>query len=131
MGEFGIGQPVPRTEDPRLLRGNGRYGDDIKLPGQAYGYFLRSPHAHAKILKIDTEAAKAAPGVLLVLTGADWDKTGYTDFPVLVPRQKRDGTPMGRAPRKGADRRPRAHGRRRGGVRGRRDAGAGEGCRRD
>ena len=101
MGEFGIGQPVPRTEDPRLLRGNGRYGDDVVLPGQVYGYVLRSPHAHAKIRNIDTAAAKAAPGVLLVLTGADWDRTGYTDFPVLVPRQKRDGSPMGRAPRKG------------------------------
>ena len=71
MGEFGMGQPVPRFEDPRLVRGEGRYVGDIILPGMAFGYVLRSPHAHAKIRSIDTTAAKAAPGVLCVLTGAD------------------------------------------------------------
>src|ERR1700751_5223912 len=72
MGEFAIGQPVSRFEDPRLLRGGGRYVDDIVLPGMAFGHVLRSPHAHARIRKIDTQAAKAAPGVLAVLTGDDW-----------------------------------------------------------
>jgi carbon-monoxide dehydrogenase large subunit len=94
MGEFGIGQPVPRTEDPRLLRGGGQYGDDFVLANQAHGYILRSPHAHAKINAIDTSAARAAPGVLAVLTGEDWNKEQFGAFPVMVPRQKRDGTPM-------------------------------------
>jgi carbon-monoxide dehydrogenase large subunit len=69
--KFGIGQPVSRFEDPRLIRGGGRYVDDMALPGMAFGYVLRSPHAHAKIRSIDVTAAKAAPGVLAVLTGAD------------------------------------------------------------
>jgi len=62
MGEFGIGQPVPRTEDPRLLRGGGKYADDLEFARQAHGYILRSPHAHADIDSIDTAAAEAAPG---------------------------------------------------------------------
>ena len=99
MGEFGIGQPVPRTEDPRLLRGGGQYGDDFVLANQAHGYILRSPHAHAKINAIDTTAAKRAPGILTVLTGEDWDKEQFSPFPVMVPRQKRDGSPMHRGPR--------------------------------
>ena len=76
MGEFAIGQPVPRFEDPRLLQGGGRYVDDMVLPGMAFGYVLRSPHAHARIRKIDTAKAKAAPGVLAVLTGDDWQGRG-------------------------------------------------------
>jgi carbon-monoxide dehydrogenase large subunit len=99
MGEFGIGQPVPRTEDPRLLQGRGQYGDDFAIGRQCYGYLLRSPHANAKILSIDTSAAKSAPGVQLVLTGEDWDATGFSPFPIAVPRQKRDGSPMFTAPR--------------------------------
>jgi carbon-monoxide dehydrogenase large subunit len=99
MGEFGIGQPVLRTEDPRLLQGRGQYGDDFVMPNQATGYILRSPHAHAIIKSIDALAAKQAPGVLLVLTGKDWDDGGFGPFPVLVPRQKRDGSPMHPAPR--------------------------------
>jgi aerobic carbon-monoxide dehydrogenase large subunit len=69
--KFGIGQPVPRTEDPRFLKGKGRYVADIQPANTAHGFVLRSPHAHAAIKSIDTSAAKAAPGVLLVLTGAD------------------------------------------------------------
>jgi aerobic carbon-monoxide dehydrogenase large subunit len=69
--KFGIGQPVPRTEDPRFLKGNGLYTDDVAPPFQAYGHVLRSPHAHARIKSIDTAQAKKSPGVLLVLTGAD------------------------------------------------------------
>src|SRR5436309_14771660 len=69
--KFGIGQPVPRTEDPRFLKGKGRYVADIMPVNLAHAYVLRSPHAHAAIKSIDTSAAKATPGVLAVLTGAD------------------------------------------------------------
>ena len=82
MGEFAIGQSVSRFEDPRLLRGGGRYVGDMVLPGMAFGYVLRSPHAHARIRTIDTAKAKAAPGVLAVLTGADWQASGWGDLPV-------------------------------------------------
>ena len=61
---FAIGQPVPRNEDPILLRGEGRYTDDVSLPGQAYGVMVRSRHAHGVIRGIDTAAARAMPGVL-------------------------------------------------------------------
>ena len=71
MAKFGIGQAVRRVEDARFLTGQGRYVDDIVLPGMCHGVMLLSPHAHARIGKIDIAKAKAAPGVLLVLTGAD------------------------------------------------------------
>ena len=94
MGEFAIGQGVSRFEDPRLVRGGGRYIDDIKLPGMAYGVVLRSPHAHAKIKSIDTTAAKAAPGVLAVLTAADRKAAGFGDLPAPGGLKRRDGSPM-------------------------------------
>jgi carbon-monoxide dehydrogenase large subunit len=72
-----IGQPLPRLEDRRFVTGNGRYTDDISVEGQVYASFLRSPHAHAKILSIDTEAARNAPGVLAVLVGQDYLDAGY------------------------------------------------------
>jgi aerobic carbon-monoxide dehydrogenase large subunit len=93
MGEFAIGQSVPRFEDPRLLRGGGQYVDDIVLPRMAFGHVLRSPHAHAKIRKIDIAAAKAAPGVLAVLTGEDWIKSGWGNMPVPATHKRRDGSP--------------------------------------
>ncbi len=71
MAKFGIGQAVRRVEDQRFLTGAGRYVDDIVLPGMCHGVNLLSPHAHARIKSIDIARAKAAPGVLLVLTGAD------------------------------------------------------------
>jgi len=71
MAKFGIGQAVRRVEDARFLTGAGRYVDDIVLPGMCHGVNLLSPHAHAKIKTIDISKAKAAPGVLLVLTGKD------------------------------------------------------------
>ncbi|HYY36166.1 MAG TPA: xanthine dehydrogenase family protein molybdopterin-binding subunit [Xanthobacteraceae bacterium] len=71
MAKFGIGQAVRRVEDRRFLLGQGRYVDDISLPGQCYGVTVLSPHAHARIKRIDVAKAKAAPGVLCVLTGAD------------------------------------------------------------
>jgi carbon-monoxide dehydrogenase large subunit len=67
----GIGKSVPRREDARLLRGQGQYGNDFSLPGQAYAYVVRSPHARALIVGVDASAALAAPGVIAVLTGAD------------------------------------------------------------
>ena len=100
MAKFGIGDSVRRVEDPRLLTGGGRYTDDTKLSAPAARlYVLRSPHAHADIKSIDTTAAKKAPGVLLVLTGADVKKAGFGDVPCLVPLANRDGTPRGETPR--------------------------------
>jgi carbon-monoxide dehydrogenase large subunit len=94
MGEFAIGQGVPRFEDPRLIRGGGRYTDDIQLPGLVHGVVLRSPHAHAKIKSIDTAAAKAAPGVLAVLTSADIAATGAGELPVPGGLKRRGGAPQ-------------------------------------
>jgi aerobic carbon-monoxide dehydrogenase large subunit len=94
MGEFAIGQGVSRFEDPRLVRGGGRYTDDIKLPGLVHGVVLRSPHAHAKIRSIDITTAKRAPGVLAVLTSADIKAAGYGDLPVPGGLKRRDGSPM-------------------------------------
>jgi carbon-monoxide dehydrogenase large subunit len=93
MGEFALGQAVPRFEDPRLLRGGGRYVDDMVLPRMAFGYVLRSPHAHARIRSIDTTSAKAAPGVLAVVTGADWEASGWGDLPTASGNKRRDGSP--------------------------------------
>jgi len=93
MGEFAIGQPVPRFEDPRLVKGGGRYVADMMFPGTAFGYVLRSPHAHARIRSIDTSRAKAAPGVLAVITGADYKKSGFGDLPVPGGLKRRDGGP--------------------------------------
>ena len=94
MGEFAIGQPVPRFEDPRLLRGGGRYVDDMAFPGMLYGFVLRSPHAHAKITRLDVTRAEAAPGVAAVLTWKDWAASGYGDLPTAKGKTKRDGSPM-------------------------------------
>ncbi|HUZ74039.1 MAG TPA: xanthine dehydrogenase family protein molybdopterin-binding subunit [Stellaceae bacterium] len=98
MGEFALGQGVPRFEDLRLLRGGGRYVDDLVLPRMAHGVVLRSPHAHARIRSIDTRAAKEAPGVLAVLTGADWQQSGWGDLPVPHGPKRRDGGPLYRSP---------------------------------
>jgi len=81
-----------------LLKGGGRYVDDVVLPRMAFGHVLRSPHAHAKILGIETARASAAPGVLLVLTGADWKRSGWGDLPVPGGQKRRDGSPMYRSP---------------------------------
>jgi carbon-monoxide dehydrogenase large subunit len=94
MGEFAIGQGVSRFEDPRLVRGGGSYTDDIQMPGMAYGVVLRSPHGHACIKSIDTTAARAAPGVLAIITGADWKAAGLGDLPTHAGLKLRDGSPM-------------------------------------
>lgn len=70
--QFGIGQSVRRKEDPKFLTGRGRYVSDIVLHRQSYAVFVYSSHAHADINSIDTAEAEAAPGVIAVLTGADW-----------------------------------------------------------
>ena len=92
MGEFAIGQSVSRFEDPRLLKGGGRYVADMVLPGMVFGHVLRSPHAHARIRSIDVSRAKAAPGVLVVLTGANWKASGWGDLPVPGGLKRRDGS---------------------------------------
>jgi carbon-monoxide dehydrogenase large subunit len=98
MGEFALGQPVARFEDPRLVRGGGRYVDDFVLPGMVFGTVLRSPHAHARIRTIDVARARAAPGVLAVLTGADWQASGFGDLPVPGGFKRRNGAPLYRPP---------------------------------
>jgi carbon-monoxide dehydrogenase large subunit len=97
MGEYALGQPITRFEDQRLLKGGGRYIDDIKLPGMVHGHVLRSPHAHALIRSIDTANALSMPGVLAILTGADWEASGYGDLPRSSGRKRRDGSPLYRS----------------------------------
>ncbi|MGD9886156.1 MAG: xanthine dehydrogenase family protein molybdopterin-binding subunit [Reyranella sp.] len=92
--KFGIGQPVPRQEDPTLLRGQGRYTDDLNLPNQAYCVMVRSQVAHGTINGIDVAEARGMPGVLGVWTGADLDAAGYGPLKTLIPVPNRDGTPM-------------------------------------
>jgi len=92
MGEFAIGQSVSRFEDPRLLKGGGRYVGDMVLPGMVFGQVLRSPHAHARIRSIDLSRARAAPGVLAILTGADWQASGWGNLPVPGGLKRRDGS---------------------------------------
>jgi len=94
MGEFGIGQSVPRFEDPRLLRGQGRFINDFDLPGQAYMVVVRSPHASARIRSIDVAAAAAAPGVIAALTGDDLATDGLGTTAVALKRKRPDGAPM-------------------------------------
>src|SRR5712691_9648292 len=94
MGQFGIGQAVTRFEDLRLLRGQGRYLDDVNLPGQTHAVVLRSPHAHAWIRSIDTAAATGAPGVLAVFTGADLARDGLGTTRMTLRRRRPDGSPM-------------------------------------
>jgi aerobic carbon-monoxide dehydrogenase large subunit len=96
--KFGLGQPVPRREDPRLLRGGGQYTGDINLPGQLHGIIVRSPYAHARILSIDTSVASASPGVVAVYTGTDVAADGLGDLPTfapkLVPLKRPGGEPL-------------------------------------
>ncbi|HYL33672.1 MAG TPA: xanthine dehydrogenase family protein molybdopterin-binding subunit [Stellaceae bacterium] len=92
MGQFGMGQPVRRSEDRRFITGAGRYTDDIVLPRETVGYVLRSPHAHATIRAIDTSAAQTAPGVLGIFTGADLERDGIGKIPCVVPLKNRDGS---------------------------------------
>lgn len=97
--KFGIGQAIRRSEDPRLLTGRGRYTDDIVLPGQAYGHFLRSPVAHAVIGGIDTAEARAMDGVIGIVTAADLDADGIGTLPCEVGLNNRDGSDLTKPPR--------------------------------
>jgi len=98
MSATGIGAAVRRREDQRFITGKGRYTDDVSRPGQCHAYFLRSPHAHARIKSIDSNAATALPGVLAVLTGAELaaDKIGHLICGWMIT--SKDGSPMKMAP---------------------------------
>ena len=95
--KFGIGQPVPRTEDPTLVRGHGSYTDDVKLPNEVYVVMVRSRVAHGVIKGIDTAAARKMPGVLGVYAGADLAQ--YGTLKCIIPFNNRDGSPMIKPPR--------------------------------
>jgi carbon-monoxide dehydrogenase large subunit len=99
MGQFSIGQSVRRREDPRLLKGRGRFYDDLKLAGELHAAIVRSPHAHADIRGIDTRAALQMPGVHIVLTGEDYHKDALGSLPSMAPYKQRDGKPMYLPPR--------------------------------
>ena len=92
--QFGIGQPVRRFEDPRLLRGEGRFINDFNLPGQAHLVFVRSPYAHALVRSIDAAAARAAPGVAGVFTIEDLERDGVGTTAPALKRTRPDGKPM-------------------------------------
>lgn len=97
LTKFGISQPVRRSEDSKLVRGEGRYTDDINCPGQAYAVMVRSRNAHGIIRNIDTAVAKAMPGVLAVYTAADL--ATYGPLKCLLPLKSRDGSPIRYRPR--------------------------------
>jgi aerobic carbon-monoxide dehydrogenase large subunit len=91
MGVFAVGQPYRRKEDDRFIIGKGRYGDDVNIPGQTYACFVRSPHAHARILGIDSAQALAAPGVIAVLTGKDMAAADLGSMPCIAELPGRNG----------------------------------------
>jgi acyl-CoA synthetase (AMP-forming)/AMP-acid ligase II len=101
MGQFGIGQAIKRFEDQRLLRGGGRFHEDVNLPGQAHAVIVRSMHAHARIRAIDTSAALGASGVLAVFTGADLARDGLGVMQMALKRKRPDGSPMFAPPHRG------------------------------
>src|SRR6476659_4449368 len=94
---YGIGEPVKRKEDSQLLRGHGRFTDDVNLPNQAYAYVLRSTIAHGRIKSIGIEAAKAMPGVLGIYTGEDLK--AYGTLQSALPFKSKDGTDLKKPPR--------------------------------
>lgn len=94
MGQFGIGQPVRRKEDVRLLTGKGRFTDDINLEGQVFACFLRSPHAHAKIVRIDASSVREEPGIIGVVTGADLAAEDLGTLICEAEFKDRQGKPM-------------------------------------
>src|SRR5512139_2536862 len=97
LTKFGVGQPVRRSEDPTLVRGQGRYTDDVSRPNQAYAVMVRSRDAHGIIRSIDTTAAKAMSGVLAVYTAADL--SAYGPLKCNLPLKNRDGSPIRYTPR--------------------------------
>jgi aerobic carbon-monoxide dehydrogenase large subunit len=99
-GRFGSGQQVQRVEDPALLAGKGQFTDDVAPVGQLHVMFVRSPHAHARIVSIDSSAASSMPGVAAVFTGAQLVRAGVKPLPVVVPFKRADGTAVVAAPRR-------------------------------
>ncbi len=97
-GAYAVGEPVRRTEDPTLLRGQGRYTDDINEPGQAYAYIVRSQYAHGVLKGISTDAAKAMPGVLAIYTAKDL--AAYGPHKCALDFKQRDGSAMKKPVRK-------------------------------
>jgi carbon-monoxide dehydrogenase large subunit len=98
MAKYGIGQAITRREDQRLITGTGQYVDDIARPGEAHVILVRSPHAHARIVGIDTQPAKAAAGVLAVFTGADLQADGVNAFPISPGLKNAAGKDMSAPP---------------------------------
>ena len=94
MQKYGVGQPVRRKEDDTLVRGKGQYTDDFSLPKQAYGWVVRSSHAHGILRGVDTSAAKAMPGVLGVWTGTDLASANFNPFSCGLPLKSRDGSAL-------------------------------------
>lgn len=92
MVKFGVNQSVNRVEDDRLITGQGQYTDDITIEGQLYAYMLRSPIAHAKILSIDLDDAKEAPGVVDIITGEELAADNANQRPCMIPLKNRDGS---------------------------------------
>jgi aerobic carbon-monoxide dehydrogenase large subunit len=99
LHRFGIGQPVRRTDDPRLIRGQGRFTDDINLPGQVYAAIIRSRYPHGMVRDIDVGPALAQPGVLGAYTGKDLSRAGFGTLACLIGFKNRDGTEMRKPPR--------------------------------
>ncbi|MBV9418242.1 MAG: xanthine dehydrogenase family protein molybdopterin-binding subunit [Alphaproteobacteria bacterium] len=97
--KFGIGQSVKRTEDIRFVTGQGQYTDDLRFENETFACFHRSPHGHAKILSVDISAAKAAPGVVDVLTYADIKAAGAGPMPLMAAVKSRDGTSTKTSPK--------------------------------
>ena len=98
MSEMGIGARVLRTEDGRFLTGNGRYTDDLNRLGQAHAWIVRSPHPHAEVRAVGTEAALNAPGVVAIFTGADMAADGVGGLPCGWLVKNRDGSDMHEPP---------------------------------
>jgi carbon-monoxide dehydrogenase large subunit len=99
MAKFALGQAVTRIEDAPLIQGRGRYTDDVQPQGAAHAYVLRSPHAHAAIQRIDVASARAAPGVLTVLTGGDVQADRLGEIPCQIAVTNSDGSQRGETPR--------------------------------
>src|SRR5438309_3815006 len=94
VGNCGIGQPVRRTEDPTLVRGEGQYTDDLQLEGQVHAVIVRSPVAHGTLRGIDLDAARATPGVLMAFDGDELAAAGYGSLKCRLPYHNRDGSLM-------------------------------------
>ena len=97
--KFGIGQPVRRSEDPMLVRGEGRYTDDISVKGELHAAMVLSRYAHGLIRRVDITAAQAMPGVAAIVTGEDLRAAGYGTLDCGFSANSRDGTPLRKTPR--------------------------------